>query len=75
MPDGNITAAHIEWCGISDRYELHIEFPRTGRSHYYSLVNYLENLWIEQYPEYEYRLRMQTRGTMTFNPHTNPINL
>lgn len=35
---------------------LKIKYPKTGRSHFYSIVNYIDQCFDEQYPELGYQL-------------------
>ncbi len=74
MDDGTIIPAFVVWSNDDQQYFRRIKYPKVGKSHYYSMVNFMGECWDHQYPSLEYALRMQTRGTITFHPITNPIN-
>ena len=41
---------------------LKIQMPKTGRSHYYSLLNQLDDSFDHQYPQWATALHQQDRG-------------
>jgi len=75
MPDGTTTPAHIYWNEPCQEYRIKIQYPKVGRSHFHSLVNYIHSLWDEQYPTLDKAMQLQLRGTVTYHPLTNPITL
>jgi hypothetical protein len=58
MTDGSIVKASISQDQFG-QYSLKIKYPKVGRSHYYSVVNYIDSLFDEQYPEWSEILHNQ----------------
>jgi hypothetical protein len=46
------------------QYSLKIKYPKTGRSHFYSLANYVSELFDEQHPQWAQILHLQSRGEL-----------
>jgi len=46
------------------QYSLKIKYPKTGRSHFYSLANYVAELFDEQHPQWAQILHLQSRGEL-----------
>jgi hypothetical protein len=63
MADNTIINASISQDQFG-QYSLKIKYPKVGRSHFYSVANYIDALFDEQYPEWAEKLHKQSRGEL-----------
>lgn len=61
MTDNTIVNAEV-YQDEFNFWHCKIKYPKTGRSHYYSLVNYIDTLFNEQYPYWANVFHKQSRG-------------
>ena len=49
------------WVNESGKLSHKIFYPKSGKSHFYSMVNYIDNCFDEQYPSLAYQIWFQER--------------
>ena len=49
------------WVNESGQLSQKIIYPKCGRSHFYSMVNYIDNCFNEQYPSLAYQFWFEAR--------------
>ena len=59
---GDDTVSSEIWQNEFNQWVLKIKYPKVGRSHFYSMVNMIDELFAEQYPYWADKLHKQCRG-------------
>jgi hypothetical protein len=63
LPSGTIIPSKV-WKDEFGTWHWKAKYPKMGRSHFYSFVNYVDDLFAEQYPEWQEFFRKQSRGEL-----------